>query len=110
MISLLGTSDLREIEKRIADGDKEAEDAFEAMAYQISKEIASRIPAFDGEPIDQIILTGGMARSKLLTEKMKGYVSPMNCGVTVYAGENEMVALTKGVLRVLSGKEKPKLY
>ncbi len=110
MISLLGTSDLREIEKRIAEGDKEAENAFEAMAYQISKEITSRIPAFDGEHIDQVILTGGMARSKLLTEKIKKYVSPMNCGVTVYAGENEMVALMKGVLRVLSGKEEPKIY
>ena len=110
MISLLGTSDLREIEKRIAEGDKEAENAFEAMAYQISKEITSRIPAFDGESIDQIILTGGMARSKLLTEKISNYVSPVKCGVTVYAGENEMFALTKGVLRVLSGRAKAKSY
>lgn len=110
MISLLGTSDLREIENRIAAGDIEAENAFEAMAYQISKEITSRIPAFDGEPIDQIILTGGMARSKLLVEKIKRYVSAINCGVTVYPGENEMGALTRGVLRVLSGKQKPKIY
>lgn len=110
MISLLGTSDLREIEKRIAEGDKEAENAFEAMAYQISKEITSKIPAFDGEDIDQIILTGGMARSKLLTEKISYYVSPLKCGVTVYAGENEMFALTKGALRVLSGKATAKYY
>ncbi|MCX7830181.1 MAG: butyrate kinase [Acidobacteria bacterium] len=110
MISLLGTSDLREIEKRILEGDKEAEEAFDAMAYQISKEITSRIPAFDGEEIDQIVLTGGMARSKMLTEKISKYVSPMKCGVTIYAGENEMFALTKGVLRVLSGKVEPKYY
>lgn len=110
MISLLGTSDLREIEKRIEANDKEAEDAFEAMAYQISKEIASRIPAFDGVKIDQIILTGGMARSKLLVSKIKNYLSPMGCGITVYEGENEMLALTKGVLRVLSGKIAEKSY
>lgn len=110
MISLLGTSDLREIEKRIESGDKESEDAFEAMAYQISKEIASRIPAFDGEKIDQIILTGGMARSKLLVSKIKNYLSAMGCGITVYEGENEMLALTKGVLRVLSGKISAKSY
>jgi len=34
----------------------------------------------------------------------------MPCGITVYPGENEMVALAKGVLRVLYGKEEPREY
>lgn len=110
MVSLLSTSDMKEIEKMVKDGNKEAENAFEAMAYQISKEISSRIPAFDGEEVDRIILTGGMARSTILVEKIKNYLKAFTCGIIVYPGENEMLALTKGVLRVLSGKEKAKVY
>ena len=34
----------------------------------------------------------------------------MGCGVTVYPGENEMVALVKGALRVLYGKEEAREY
>ena len=34
----------------------------------------------------------------------------MGCGVTIYPGENEMGALVKGALRVLSGKESAKIY
>jgi butyrate kinase len=34
----------------------------------------------------------------------------VGCGVTVYPGENEMAALVKGALRVLSGKEQAKEY
>jgi butyrate kinase len=110
MIDHLNTSDLREVEKRIDSGDEVAKEVFDAMAYQVSKEIASRVPAFDGEKIDQIIITGGMARSNKLIEKIKGYICAMGCGITVYPGENEMLALTKGALRVLSGKEKAKIY
>ena len=30
--------------------------------------------------------------------------------VIVYPGENEMDALNKGILRIVNGKEKPKIY
>lgn len=110
MVSLLGTSDMREIEKKVLEGDEEYSKAFEAMVYQISKEITSRVPAFDGENIDQIILTGGMARCEILVEKIKKYVSPLRCGITVYPGENEMISLAMGALRVLNNKEMAKTY
>jgi butyrate kinase len=110
LIDLLGTTDLRDVEKRIEAGDKEAGEVFGAMAYQIAKEIASVIPAFDGEKVDQVILTGGMARSGKLIEAIKSYIAALDCGVTVYPGENEMLSLAKGAIRVLNGKESAKVY
>jgi len=110
MIDLLGTADMREVERRVEAGDPEAEVAFEAMVYRIAKEITSVLPAFDGEPVDQVLLTGGMARSRLLVEKLRKYLAAFGCGVTVYPGENEMAALVKGALRVLSGREQARTY
>ncbi|MBZ5640382.1 MAG: butyrate kinase [Acidobacteriia bacterium] len=110
LIDLLGTADLREVEHRIDAGDRRAAEVFEAMAYQIGKQIASMVPAFDGEPVERILLTGGMARSGRLVAAIERLVTAMGCGVSVYPGENEMLALVKGALRVLSEKEEPKRY
>ena len=105
LIDLLGTADLREVERRIQEGDGEAAAVFEAMAYHISKWICCLLPAFDGQAVDRILLTGGMARSKMLVEAISHYVAAVGCGVSVYPGENEMFALAKGAMRVLSGRE-----
>ena len=110
MINLLGTSDFKEIERRAMEGEKEYADVFDAFAYQVAKAITSMVPAFEGEPVDQILLTGGMARSKALIKKISKYVAALGVGVSVYPGENEMKALVKGVLRVLAGREVPKTY
>ena len=110
LIDLLGTADLREVERRIDAGDLPATQVFEALAYRIAKEIASLVPAFDGEPVDRILLTGGMARSQRLVDAITRSVAAMGCGVSVYPGENEMSALVKGALRVLSGKENAREY
>ena len=110
LINLLGTSDLREIERRVEAKDAEAAEVFDALAYQIAKHIASMAPAFEGEKLDRIILTGGMARSTALVERLRKYLSGLDCGVSVYPGENEMAALAKGALRVLYGKEPAKEY
>ena len=110
LIDLLGTADLREVEQRIADGDDWARQVFDAMTYQIAKQITSQLPAFQGESVDSILLTGGMARSKPLVAGIKSYLPTQCCGVTVYPGENEMFALAMGILRVLHGKEKARTY
>ncbi|MGD1148357.1 MAG: butyrate kinase [Thermoanaerobaculaceae bacterium] len=110
LIDLLGTADLREVERRVAAGEKEAADVFEAMTYQIAKNITALVPAFDGEPVDRILLTGGMARSKKLVAAIVQFVAAAGCGVTVYPGENEMLALAKGALRVLNHKEPAREY
>jgi butyrate kinase len=110
LVDLLGTSDLREVERRIDAGDEEAAEVFDALAYQVAKAAASLIPAFEGEPIDRVVLTGGMARSARLIERLAKYLAGMPCRVTVYAGENEMAALAKGALRVLYGQEEQREY
>jgi butyrate kinase len=110
LIDLLGTADLREVERRIDAGDQEAVHVFEAMAYQTAKEIASLLPAFDGEPVDRVLLTGGMARSQRLVGELTRLIAAMGCGVSVYPGENELAALVKGALRVLDGKEEARQY
>jgi butyrate kinase len=110
LVDLLGTPDLREVERRIATGDAAASLVFDAMVYQIAKAITSLVPAFDGERVDRILLTGGMARSQRLVSAIEELVAGLRCGVTVYPGENEMLALAKGALRVLSGKEEAREY
>jgi butyrate kinase len=110
LIDLLGTADLREVERLIKAGDADAANVFEAMAYQIAKWISSLVPAFDGERVDRILLTGGMARSQMLVDAISGLVAGLGCGVTVYPGENEMFALVKGALRVLNRKEEARGY
>ena len=110
LIDLLGTADLRDLENRYLKGEQEVVDVLDAFAYQIAKWITSMIPAFDGEKVDQVILTGGAARCKPVVEYIKTRVAPMGCGLTLYPGENEMGALVKGALRVLSGKEQAKEY
>ena len=110
LIDLLGTADLREVERRIDAGDQEAARVYEAMAYQIAKEIASLVPAFDGEPIDRVLLTGGMARSQRLVGELTRLLAALGCGVSVYPGENELSALVQGALRVLGGKEVARQY
>jgi len=110
LIDLLGTADLRELEGRYLAGEAEVVQVMDAFSYQIAKWIASMIPAFDGDRIDQILLTGGAARCRPVVDYIKRHVAAMGCGVTVYPGENEMGALVKGALRVLSGKEVAKEY
>jgi len=110
LIDLLGTADLREVERRVAAGDAEARLVFEAMTYQIAKAITALAPAFEGEPIDAILLTGGMARSARLVGELRRLTVALGCVVQVYPGENEMAALAKGALRVLSGREAAKDY
>jgi len=110
LIALLGTSDFREVEQRIKSGDKQAILVFQAMAYRIAREICSLIPAFEGEKLDQIILTGGLARANIFVNEIKSRLKALDVGITVYPGENEMAALRDGALRVLQGKEQAKEY
>ncbi|HJW73026.1 MAG TPA: butyrate kinase [Geothrix sp.] len=110
LMNLLGTADMREVERRIDAGDAEAKLVYDAMAYQIAKAITALVPAFDGEPVDAVLLTGGLARSQRLVADLRRMVSALGCEVQVYPGENEMAALAKGALRVLSGREEAKEY
>jgi len=108
LFAYLGTSDVPKIEEMIRAGDEKAKLVYEAMAYQIAKEIGSMSVVLKGE-IDGIILTGGMANSVMLTGLIRewaGFIAP----VFVYPGEDEMSALAAGGLRVLRNEEELKKY
>ncbi len=110
LMSYLGTDDLREVERRIEAGDQEADLVFRAMCEQIAAEIASGVPKFHGEPIDRIIVTGGMAHSARLRETLTKDLSRLAIPIMFYPGEREMEALRDGALRVLRGFEPAKTY
>ena len=103
MSALLGTHDCQEIERRIQAGDEYAALVYQAQALQIAKGVGIMLGCFT-ELIDAVILTGGLANSKLLTGKVIDYLHNL-VKVVVIPGENEMEALAKGVLRILRGEE-----
>ena len=107
-VAHLGTNSGIEIGKRIEAGDAKAALFYEAMAYQISRDIGAAVATLSGK-VDAVLLTGGLAYDKRLTNWIKDrvdFVAP----VVIYPGENEMEALAFGVLRVLEGQEKAKQY
>ncbi len=108
LTSYLGTNDGREVNRRIDEGDEQAKFILKTMAYQIAKEIGAMSVVLKGK-IDAIILTGGLAYNKKLTEsieQMINFIAP----VKIVPGEDEMLALMQGTLRVLKGEELPKIY
>jgi butyrate kinase len=108
LVAYLGTNDAREVLKRIEAGDEEAKAVFEAMGYQIAKEIGAMATVLGGK-IDGIVLTGGVAYSQYLTDYIEERVSFI-APVYIRPGEDEMKALNEGSRRVLDGKETAKVY
>ena len=106
--ALLGTSDCREVERRIAEGDEWAKLVYDAQAYQIAKGIGMMIPVLCGR-IDAFILTGGVANSQKLTGMVKPYIEAI-APVVVLAGEYEMEAMAFGLERVLNDEEVVHVY
>jgi len=108
LVAYLGTNDGREVKKRIDAGDEQAELIYKAMAYQVGKEIGSQCAVLKGD-IDAIVLTGGLAYDNMFIDWIKEMVSFM-APVMVYPGEDELLALAHGALRVIIGGEKAKTY
>ncbi len=104
----LGTNDARVVEDMIKDGDKKAEEIYNAFIYQVCKNVGTQAAVLEGK-VDQIVVTGGIAYSKLViaefTKKLS-WIAPL----TVYPGEDELLALAQGALRVMNGEEKAMEY
>lgn len=99
----LGTSDVREVERRAMSGDALADTVYRAMAYQTAKEIGAMAAALSGR-VDAVLLTGGVANSSMFTDMlaaMTDFIAP----VRVYPGEFEMEALAEHARAVLDGEE-----
>jgi butyrate kinase len=106
LFAYLGTRDLREVERRVDSGDERAAAVVEAMIYQIGKETGAMAAVLEGK-VDAVLVTGGMAHSERMVEKLRGHVDWI-APVAVYPGEDELRALAEGVFRVLDGEEESK--
>lgn len=108
LFAYLGTNDDKKVQEMIRAGDEKAKLVYEAMAYQVAKEIGTMSVVLKGE-IDGIILTGGLAHSAMMTDLVRewiGFIAP----VFVYPGEDEISALAEGGLRVLQKREELRKY
>lgn len=104
----LGTNDMREVTKMANAGDEKAALVKKAFIYQVSKDIGSMACVLQGK-VDRIIVTGGIAYGTDVVEALKAdaeWIAPF----TVYPGEDELLALAQGAMRVLSGEEEPMKY
>lgn len=108
IVSYLNTVDAREVEDRISKGDEYAKLIYDALALQVAKSIGELATVVNGD-VDAIIITGGIAYSKYMSEsisKRVKFIAP----VEILAGENELEALAFGALRVLKGEEEATIY
>lgn len=108
LTAYLGVNDVREVVKRIEDGDQKAKLVLDAMCYQVAKEIGAMATVLQGK-VDAVVLTGGIAYGKYVTDYITDHVSFI-APVIIKAGEDEMKALNEGFLRVNSGEEAAKIY
>ena len=104
----LGTNDMRDVDKMVDEGDEKAAKAREAFILQMAKDIGSMACVLNGK-VDQIIVTGGIAYDKAVVAGLKErceWIAPF----TVYPGEDELLALAQGGLRVMNKEEEPMPY
>ena len=104
----LHTNDARTVGKMADEGNAEAKLVWDAFFYQIAKDAGAMAAVLHGQ-VDQIILTGGIAYNPNTEKYLKeyiGFIAP----ITVYPGEDELLALCQGALRVMTGEEKPMEY
>ena len=103
LMSYLGTTDIREIEKQIEEGDSYAEQVLDAMCYQTAKDIGGYATVLKGN-VDAILLIGGMANSRFITSHIKERVEFL-APVVILPGEREMESLCQTSLDALEGRE-----
>ena len=104
----MGTNDMRDVEKAVLSGDKNAEEIRDAFVLQVAKDMGSMACVLEGK-VDQIIVTGGIAYDKGVVAGLKEraeWIAPF----TVYPGEDELLALVQGGLRVINGVEEAMKY
>ena len=104
----LGTNDMRDVEKMVNEGDAKATEIRDAFVFQVSKDIGSMATVLNGK-VDQIVVTGGIAYDKGVVAGLRErceWIAPF----TVYPGEDELLALVQGGLRVVNGEEEAMKY
>ncbi|MCM1089278.1 MAG: butyrate kinase [Butyrivibrio sp.] len=104
----LGTNDMREVTKLANEGNEDAKLVKAAFLHQVAKDIGSMACVLKGK-VDRIIVTGGIAYGEDVVASLREsaeWIAPF----TVYPGEDELLALAQGALRVMNGEESVKEY
>ncbi len=104
----LSTNDMRDVIAASHGGEEKAQAVLAAFIYQVSKEIGAMATVLEGK-VDQVILTGGIAYNKEIDTGIRQHASFVG-DFTVYPGEDELLALVQGGLRVMNGEEKAMVY
>mgnify|MGYP000141201030 FL=1 len=107
-VSHFGTSDANKVHSMVESGDRKATLVWNAMIYQICKEVGAMSTVLCGK-VDAILLTGGLVRFDDIVEGIRsrcGWIAP----ITVYPGEMEQEEMAGAVLRVLRGEEEAHTY
>lgn len=99
----LGTNNAKEVSDRANAGDEKAKLIYDAMAYQVAKTIGEYAVVLDGD-VDAILITGGIAYDKEFVNNIANKVKFI-ANVITYPGEDELLALAQGGLRVLRNEE-----
>lgn len=108
VFSYLGTRDFQLVAKHYKEGDADAVEIVNALAYQIAKEVGALSTVVCGN-LDAILLTGGMAHQEFFTDLITQRISFI-APVHRYPGEDELQALSEGVFRILNGEEEARQY
>lgn len=108
LVAYLGTNSAYEVEQRVQNGDAYAALIYNAMAYQVSKEIGAMATVMHFQ-VDGILITGGIAHDKYFVNQIIERVHKI-APVHVYPGEDELKALAMNGLRVLNEETTPKIY
>ena len=98
----LGTADMRKVQTMVEEGDEKATLIVDAFVWQIAKAIGSYVAVLDGQ-VDAIILTGGIAHSQLINQKITQKVQCF-APVLIYPGELESEGLALGAYRAMTGE------
>ena len=107
-VAYFGTNDMRVVVRRAKEGIPEYVVFMKAFVLNIAKYIVAQAAVVDGK-VDVIILTGGVAYSKDITDAITRkveWVAP----VKVYPGENELNSLAENGYIILAGATKIHTY
>lgn len=102
LMSYFGTNHVEELVNR-AQKEPEVALVLDALCYNVAKQIGAMAAVLTGQ-VNQIMITGGMAYSQFITDKIRKQVDWI-AECTVYPGEDELAALAEGAYRYATGQE-----
>ena len=107
-VAYFGTNDMRVVVERAQEGQEEYVVFLKAFVLNIAKYIVAQGAVVDGK-VDVIILTGGVAYSKPITDAITKKVEWL-APVRVYPGETELESLAENGYMILAGETKIHTY